>query len=739
MDNTLSRVYHALARPHCHRVTIRMSDNAGTQSATSSPEANRQPKGKSIHVKTALLLLKAFAKTYKKIDADFDAFVIFVTKYVDQYAEQYKQLQAFAENTRDIVSTNLKVLAEGKKCVLHYHNDTIDRIEFPQHLIAVIEEAYRTMRSSPDIPFPSEDSLAVTIPARMLTVIDVDNGLPDLLRDPDPDIKPIVRISFPSNLGSIIALSDEIPEGLLEDAIYKFKVYLSHGNNANYAQTRMRPGFAKNVNILKDMINSVMLKPGTMVAAVQESTDMNFRFFANLAGMITSEYKEKRDMLPVEKSYCQAARILSVLNIHYRESVKKNADQKKNTIGTLESQLRAAPYAYTLNDIYALKDTRGTPLITENSKEGLIKFIENKTRPKANEILPEIVRMKTSDAREYLIYKDLIPTLFVQTLFDISDEMQNHYSTSWLNAMWRNAEPEAMHDDDAFQKDLSALIRSYYPLFDAMLDYNLLSGVEKDITINYDLVPQYDRCLDRKNHRLKPLAEILRLDRKGLVKAVKSELPAWGKIRIFRKIGLLLAKLLKGKDRRVKAPTAGRPARKAATVGTAKKIFQSVSSQNAGAGDATKSGAASKGSPTKGSATKSGATKGGAASKGKSKKGASSAFDKQAVYKKALKALKEQFVGKDATIQQKLSSLTNKWNPLYQAEAKKNLITDVNSMVRDFIRGLRKGFQVKPPDANRVRALALKLSQNSVFDRIKKKEEFKRYIEVYIIQILGEK
>ena len=109
------------------------------------------------------------------------------------------------------------------------------------------------------------------------------------------------------------------------------------------------------------------------------------------------------------------------------------------------------------------------------------------------------------------------------------------------------------------------------------------------------------------------------------------------------------------------------------------------------------------------------------------------------MYKKALKALKEQFVGKDATIQQKLSSLTNKWNPLYQAEAKKNLITDVNSMVRDFIRGLRKGFQVKPPDANRVRALALKLSQNSVFDRIKKKEEFKRYIEVYIIQILGEK
>ena len=42
--------------------------------------------------------------------------------------------------------------------------------------------------------------------------------------------------------------------------------------------------------------------------------------------------------------------------------------------------------------------------------------------------------------------------------------------------------------------------------------------------------------------------------------------------------------------------------------------------------------------------------------------------------------------------------LAEKWNPLYAAAQKKNLVEDVNALVRDFLRPVRRSFLVRPPD-----------------------------------------
>jgi len=79
-----------------------------------------------------------------------------------------------------------------------------------------------------------------------------------------------------------------------------------------------------------------------------------------------------------------------------------------------------------------------------------------------------------------------------------------------------------------------------------------------------------------------------------------------------------------------------------------------------------------------------------------------------------------------------------KWNPLYDSQARTELVEDVNSMIRDFMRGLRRGMRLKPPDAERIRLLAEQLSQNRAFDRIKRKDLFRQYIEIYMIKLLSE-
>ncbi len=80
--------------------------------------------------------------------------------------------------------------------------------------------------------------------------------------------------------------------------------------------------------------------------------------------------------------------------------------------------------------------------------------------------------------------------------------------------------------------------------------------------------------------------------------------------------------------------------------------------------------------------------------------------------------------------------LSEKWNPLYDEQARANLVEDVNSLIRDFIRTKKKLFMKYPPDAKRISALAEDLVNKTSNVGIKKQEPYKRYVELYIIKLL---
>ena len=109
-----------------------------------------------------------------------------------------------------------------------------------------------------------------------------------------------------------------------------------------------------------------------------------------------------------------------------------------------------------------------------------------------------------------------------------------------------------------------------------------------------------------------------------------------------------------------------------------------------------------------------------------------------AAYRRAISSLKEQFVGSERTVADSLSQLMEKWNPLYDTQARKNLVEDVNAMVRDYLRNIRRTFRINPPDAERIRSLAEKLAANKSFNRLKPTDYFTRYIEIYMIKLLAE-
>jgi hypothetical protein len=84
-----------------------------------------------------------------------------------------------------------------------------------------------------------------------------------------------------------------------------------------------------------------------------------------------------------------------------------------------------------------------------------------------------------------------------------------------------------------------------------------------------------------------------------------------------------------------------------------------------------------------------------------------------------------------------LEELAEKWNPLLDPVARQNLVEDVNSLVRDFLRRMKVGFRLIPPDRERIRELSAKLAQNDAFTEVRQKEPLRRYLELYMLTVLG--
>jgi hypothetical protein len=107
-------------------------------------------------------------------------------------------------------------------------------------------------------------------------------------------------------------------------------------------------------------------------------------------------------------------------------------------------------------------------------------------------------------------------------------------------------------------------------------------------------------------------------------------------------------------------------------------------------------------------------------------------------FRQAVRALVSEKLKDGLSMDDALEGLAGKWNPLFDAKARQDLVADVNALVRDFARPIRTNLQARPPDARRIDALAEQLSTSKSLAKIAKKEPLKRYIELYILKCLRE-
>jgi hypothetical protein len=290
-----------------------------------------------------------------------------------------------------------------------------------------------------------------------------------------------------------------------------------------------------------------------------------------------------------------------------------------------------------------------------------------------------------------------------------------------------------MNEDQEFNRDLDITLKNRAPFLYSLLNYSLLYLAKEQGKINYDMARTMDQVLDEKKGQLHPLPTILGLSRKSVLDDAKLRVPIWRRLTIFRGLFYFFQNIFRGIK---KALQKSREPPAVRAPGSPQPDHGMPNARAGGTGELAAGTSAAQVPGTASSAA--GATPTGAAEQVGSTTLRPVTSQQLAAYRRAISSLKEQFVGSDKTVADSLSQLIEKWNPLYDPQARTNLVEDVNAMVRDYLRNIRRTFRITPPDAARIRSLAEKLAANKSFSRIKRKDYFTRYIEIYMIKLLAE-
>jgi hypothetical protein len=654
-------------------------------------------------------LLTAFSVAAKRPVFTFESLVPFARRYADKHKAKRPHLGQWQVDTRSRLAPLLLALEKEGECRLAIEDGAVKRIEFPLYFAAMIQKAFRDMADNPSIPFPTEEGLGLVIPAHLVTVIEVKTELLSHLNRVLPQKTEVLRLLFPENVRSILLTSKFLSGELLVLSIKKIRHYLSQANNSGYILSRLHPLFHGNRTSLTDTINTILIRPNVAAKELTTGRDFIFRFWSHLCGFIQEEYRDRIEDPLEDRGYRQAAHLVNIYNVSYREQTQKKSAARRTILKSFEDKLLVSPYAFSLTDLLESASGGKDAQKKLETRKLLGEFLEPRTKPAVRQILPEIVNLRTPKGKEYYVYKKLIIPLFVQKLYETSSELEDFYIDGWKNALWHNKRSGVMVSDEKFLASLEAKTAADYPLFHCLLNYGLLAGAKLESRINPRVLPDLERCLDNRARSLRPLHRIFQLSRKELLKEARRSLPLWARYRLFRFLVQLLRKALAAvrSSQAVSAPRSLKPARGSAGM-TA--TLAGRKDRRGGGATAARSGKVSSPGPAQ----------------------------HRQEQQKAVRGLKEHFSWNNSALDQQLRELAERWNPLYAEKQRKDLVEDVNSMIRDFMRGFRRRYGSKAPDVPQIEEMATKISLSPTFARIRSKEHFRRYIGLYIVKILVE-
>ncbi|MGA2641416.1 MAG: hypothetical protein ABSG21_11015 [Spirochaetia bacterium] len=632
-----------------------------------------------MHAQDLLPLLRAFALKTRSPNIDLRQFHASLSKGEAQPGE---------------VEAAIADLPAESVIVVSKENQRPRIITLPDfHVIALVDE-YRRLGDEPGRPFPREETAPAKIPANTLIAADVKAQLGALMETSGPGMKGIVRLQFPEGVDSLLVPQESVGSPLVDAAVAKISRYLQDGKNAAYAETKLVGALRGSEVTVRQYMEDVALRPKKASATVTAPTDFSFRFWTHLSNLVLQDFRAKAERTDQDMAVVQSAYIIGYAVFHKKGAVQREkewADDRKS----LETQVRKAPFVFGFQDLYSLKDDKGATFVAKHSRDFIHSFLKEKTTRTAGETIPSLVRVHAAaQKKDYFIHRDFVVPVFLKKVAECAEELRRQYLDEWTAALKEDRTPDKAKSDASFRRDVEAKVTQGFPLLTALANGGLLYLLGEEARIGDDAKKELRKCFAVENI-LRPFDELLGLSRVQLLKNARMYLPFWMTIPILGPILRLFRRLLGARGR---ARDGGGSSKTEPPVRPEAKIVARPVTEEAGPKAQNR--------------------------------------ENLLHYKRSVQSLISQYVPKGSTIDGTLSELAERWNPLYASAQKKNLVEDVNALVRDFLRPIRRSFLVRPPDLRRIHALAEQLSASKALAQIKKRDILMRYIELYMVRCL---
>ena len=601
------------------------------------------------------------------------------------------------------IESGVKELAYKGAFAMQAEEGRLLSISFPDLPVLALIDEYRRLVQDPTRPFPREETAPIPVPPSELVTMDAKGHLGELFDEQPSEAPIVVKLLFPENVPSLLVPRSCARSELIDGAVARVSRYLQDMKNAAYAESKLAGLLRGSEVVVRQALEDLALRPRKSVSTILAPTEFSFRFWNHLANVIVQDTGRKSELTEIDIGVLQSAHIV-IYTIFHQKGAAQREQERAADRKSLEVQVRRAPFVFGYTDMYLLRDEKGVTYSSKHSREFIHEFIIESIGKKDDAGLPWLLRLHHApSSKDYFVQRDMLVPVFLVKLTEAADSLRIEYVKDWVDQLRQDIDPPVTRSDAAFRKDLEARIRDGLPVLGTLANGPILAAILHSIPLDEETRQELARCFTSQGV-FRSLSALLGLTRAQLLREARSYLPFWQSMPVIRGLARLLRRLFRRRASDADGSALEAPSRDERGAAAARNAAGALEARRAA-------------SPAD---------------------GGRAAGDKMLLqhYQKSIRTLIAAYVPADTKMESVLADLVEKWNPLLEPSPKQDLVKDVNALVHDFVRPIRRDFIMKPPDLKRVQALAARLSASRSLEKIRKREPLLRYLELYILKAL---
>ena len=506
-------------------------------------------------------ILRAYAAKSNSPYIEIDIFLSFLERYAQRKVKEQPEWAKWLSNAGVQFWSELAALTESDKCVLLESASPGGEVYMPFFYTDMLEEIYRDPDKDADLPFPSEESLRITLPENQLNIINLRNDLKIFFRDTDSvkaegeeeqesgplSSKKIIKLIMPDDLPSVLILSNMIPARLLETALLKVRHYLRSRGNKEFALHKLAPQMQGKEKYLREIIDQIMIRPFDSLKAMESSGDFSYIFWMYFCSLVKSDISKRKETLSEDIAAAQAVNIIEICNSHFKSLAVKRRE-REIAFRNLELRMSKAPLYFTKEEILKFGTDKGVLLLGSYSHGELDAYIKRKTTESEKGELPDWFILQGNKNQLWYLKKEKYLFLCAKMLVDTRPLIKKAITKRWTKLLREYQSEPAMEKDPEFEKMLNFYTVEFNPTLISILKDQKLSWVYEETERLQGGIQASLRIF--KAGELLPMSELYAFSRRVMLSDAKMLLPFWYSTPLLTSILSFFKKLFSRKKKK---------------------------------------------------------------------------------------------------------------------------------------------------------------------------------------------